>query len=181
VGSEAELFGRELMAQAREIKCGTNERGEIHLLPILARRAQARLARLEDLFDGAEKAVSVFEHDAVEIVALRFIERAAIERFEIEANGGDRRFELVGDRVEEAILLFIAADFADKKDGVEHEAGDDEPEKDDAEDKRDDLTPVENDPTDVEGDRQPNQAGAQGDEEGTRFGAAGDAHGPPKL
>jgi hypothetical protein len=37
----------------------------------------------------------------------------ALERIEIEADGGDGGFELVGDGVKEGVLALVAADFAE--------------------------------------------------------------------
>jgi hypothetical protein len=94
----------------------------------------AEFAGFEDLLDGAEEAVGVGEHDAVELLALGFGDVAALEGFEVEADGGDGGFELVGDGVEEGVLALVAADFADEEDGVEDDAGDQQGEEDDAED-----------------------------------------------
>ncbi len=43
----------------------------------------------------------------------------------------------MGDSVQKAVLLFVALDFADKEDGVERNAGDDDGKEDDAENERD--------------------------------------------
>ena len=48
----------------------------------------------------------------------------------MEATG---RLQLVGDGVDERVVLFVAPDLADEKDGVQHHARDDEQEEDDAE------------------------------------------------
>jgi hypothetical protein len=53
--------------------------------------------------------------------------------------------ELVSNNVEETILLFIAADFAYEKNGVDRYTGNDESEEDDTEDQRDDSAPIEDD------------------------------------
>ena len=61
------------------------------------------------------------------------------------------------DGVEEAVLLLISPDFADEKDRVDDEPGNEHTEEDDAEDERNDLPPVKDDPADVEDDRQGNE------------------------
>ena len=81
----------------------------------------------------AKQAVGVGEHDSVEVLALGFGDVAALQGFEVEADGGDGGFELVGDGVEEGVLALVAADFADQEDGVENDAGDQQAEEDDAE------------------------------------------------
>ena len=70
----------------------------------------------------------------------------------------------MGDRVEEAVLLLVAAYFAYQKDRVENDAGDDEAEENHAQNERHDLAPVENDPTDVEHQRRRGQRHAQRNE-----------------
>jgi hypothetical protein len=82
----------------------------------------------------------------------------------------------VGDGIEKTVLLFIAPDFADKENGVDHQTGDQQSEKNDAENEGNNLTPVENDPTDVEHDRQGNETYPERNEEGDSFGSARDAH-----
>ena len=64
----------------------------------------------------------------------------------------------MGDGVEESVLAFIAADFADDENGVHDEAGDDDAEENDAENERDDATPVVDDPAYVEKNREGDQA-----------------------
>src|ERR1700689_3160222 len=87
-----------------------DERGKFEQSAVLMTAAGAELAGLEDLLDGAEKAVGVGEHDFVELLALSFGDFATLEGFEIEADGGDGGFELVGDGVEEGVLALVAAD-----------------------------------------------------------------------
>ena len=46
----------------------------------------------QDLFDGLEQPVAVFEHDAVELVPLVFVHRARLQRFQIKPDGSDGVF-----------------------------------------------------------------------------------------
>ena len=85
---------------------------------------------LSDLLDGGEEPVGVGEHDPVELLALGLFDGAALEGLEVEADAGDGGLELVGDRVEEGVLTFVAADLADEEDGVEDDAGDEGAEED---------------------------------------------------
>ena len=81
------------------------------------------------------------------------------------------------DRIDKAVVLLAAANFADQKAGVHDHARDDQGEKDDAEKQQHAFAPVEDDPTDVQRDRQRHQADAQAEKEDDRPAAARDAHG----
>jgi hypothetical protein len=82
----------------------------------------------------------------------------------------------VGNGIEKAVLLFIAADLAHKKDGINYQPGNDHGEENDAQHQRHHVAPVVYQPDDVEINRQPHQAGAQRDEKCDCPGAASDAH-----
>src|SRR5512143_49732 len=64
----------------------------------------------EDLFDGGEEAVAVIQHDAVELVPLRLGNLVFLECLEVQPDGGYWGFELVGDRVDEGVVLFVSPD-----------------------------------------------------------------------
>ena len=85
-------------------------------------RLAAHAAGAQDLLDGGEQPVAVLQHDAVELLALGLVDGARLQGFQIQADGRDRSFQLVGDGVDERVVLFVAADFAHQKDGVEHDA-----------------------------------------------------------
>jgi hypothetical protein len=74
-------------------------------------------------------------------------------------------------------VLLIAPNLANKKDGVDHQPGDEQPKKDDAKHQGNYLAPVKNDPTHVQKDREGDKANAKGDKKRYCFGAARDAHG----
>ena len=80
-------------------------------------------ACLQDLFDGAEQPVAVGKHHVVKFVAVSsWRDVRAFERFEIKLDRGDRRFQLVRDRVEKCVVLFVAAYLADEKYRVQDQA-----------------------------------------------------------
>ena len=110
----------------------------------------ADASRAQDLLDGALQALGVLDHDRVELLPLRLVDAAALERLEIQAYGGDRGLQLVGDGVDERVVLFVPPDFAHKEDRVQHHARDDERENQDAEDQQPGFAPVDDDPADVE-------------------------------
>ena len=68
------------------------------------------------------QAVGVVEHEPVELAALRLVHLAALQRLQVEADGSDRRLQFVGDGVDEAVVLLVAADFAHQKNRVENDA-----------------------------------------------------------
>ncbi len=87
----------------------------------------------QHLLHGIDQAVGILQHDAVETFALRLIEVARLQRLQVETDGGDRRLQLMRDRVDEAVMLFAAAHLAHQKNGVQGDSGDDESEENDAE------------------------------------------------
>ena len=83
----------------------------------------------------------------------------------------------MSDGVDEAVMLFVAANFTDQKTGIHDHPGDQQGEENYAEKKQNPFAPVEDDPADIQSDRQQYQANAQNDEEGDCPAAAADTHG----
>ena len=115
----------------------------------------------------------VGQHDVVELVALRLADRARLQRLEVQPDRGDRRLQLVGDGVDEAVVLLVALDLQHQEHGVDDQAGDDQAEQDDAEDDRRDAAGIGDDPADVQRDRGRDQQDAERDEERDRLLPAG--------
>ena len=109
-------------------------------------------AGLEHLFDGLLQPVGVGQHGAVEVRALGLGDVARLERLQIEADGGDRRLQLVRDGIEERILLVVAMQLAHEEHGVHDDAGDDERKGHHAEHERQEAARIDVDPPDVEGE-----------------------------
>src|SRR6267143_521169 len=82
----------------------------------------------------------------------------------------------MGDRVDETVMLLVPANFTDKKNRIENEAGDDGAKKNDAEKNFDALAPVEDDPAAANRERHRRQANAQREEEINRFLPADNPH-----
>jgi hypothetical protein len=82
----------------------------------------------------------------------------------------------MSDCIQEGVLPIVAADLADKEDGIQHDAGDQQQSDRDAEDQRQNLAPVEDDPADIEGDGQHHQADTQQDGKHGGGAAALNAH-----
>ncbi len=106
---------------------------------VLQRRALAGDAGLQHLLDGLLQPIGIGQHDAVELAALRLGDLARLQRLEIQANRRDRRLQLVGDGVDERVVLVVAAHFAHEKHRVDNDAGDDQDERENAEDERQDA------------------------------------------
>src|ERR1700692_5113796 len=95
----------------------------------------------------------------------------------MESNRSDSRFEFVGNRVDEAVVLLAAAKLPHQKAGVHDHARDNQRKKNDAEEEQHSLPPVENNPSNVKGHRQRDQGDAQAQKENDSSAAARDAHG----
>ncbi len=169
-------FGGQMVALERDGDAIGDQGGEFEDGALVVAAAGAEFAGFEYLLDGAEEAVGVGEHDFVELLALRFGDLTALESLEVEADGGDGSFELVGDGVEEGILALVAAQFADQEDGVEDDSADEHAEEDDSEDQREDAAFVEDDVTDVEVDGDADEDRPKGDGKGDGATSSGDVH-----
>ena len=165
-----------MMARAREVHAFANQIFEVNVRSIDGGRFVAALSCGQHLLDCAEQPVGIEQHQPVKFLALFFVELAALERFEIEADRGDRRFQFVRDGVDETVVLFVAADFADEEAGVDDHAADDRGKKNHAEEKQDGFAAVEDDPADVERDGERDEAHAQRDEKCDGLPAASDGH-----
>src|ERR1700681_2760743 len=131
-----------------------------------------RFSRLQDLFDGVQKAIGIKQQQFVEIPPLVIGHLAPLQGLQIKANGGDRGLQFMSDGVDEAVVLFVAANFADEKNRIEDEAGDYGAKKNDAEKNFDALTPVEDDPAAADRERDGREANAEREEKINRFLAA---------
>ncbi len=173
-GGEGDGVWGEMVLLARGLDAVGEEGFELQEAAIVASLGEG--AGGEDAIDGAEEAVGVGEHDAVELLALLVGDGALLEGFKVETDGGDGSFELVGDGVEERVLALIAADFPDEEDGVEDDPGGECGEEDDAEDEDGESALVEDDPADVEGHRDAGERDAEEDGEGDGTAALGEVH-----
>ena len=87
--------------------------GEIHPASLLA-----CTSGLQDLFDRCQKPVAVRKHHVVKFLSLVFRQFARFERLKIKLDRRDRRFQFVGYRVYECVVLLVSAYLAQQKDGV---------------------------------------------------------------
>src|SRR5579859_2294823 len=164
------------MPGARQFHAFADHRIEVHRDALAGGLLLGDGARLQHLLHRTHEALGIDQHQFVELAAAGLIHLAALQGFEVEANRSDRRLELVGYRVDEAVVLLIAANLADQKNCIEDEPGDDGAEKDNAEKDLDAFTPVEDDPSAANGEGKRRQAHAERQEERNRFAPAGDPH-----
>jgi len=176
-GRELDRVFRQVMALEGDGDAVGDERGEFEEGSVFMAGAMAELAGLEHLLDGAEQAVGVGEHDVVEVLPLRLGDLAALQGFEVEADGSDRRLQLVGDGVEEGLLTLVAADLAHEEDGVEDDAGDEDSKEDETENEHCDALLCQDDPGYVEGDQAADDEHPKGDRKGGESASSGEVHG----
>jgi hypothetical protein len=175
-GGELDGFGGEVVAQKGDGDAVGDQRSEFDEGAVLG-TACAEFAGLEDLLNGGEETVGVGQHDLVELLALGLGDGVALEGLEVEADGCDGGFELVGDGVEEGVLPLVAADLADQEDGVENDAGGKQAEEDEAKDYESETALVDDDPGDVEDDEANDYEHTEGDGKGNGSAASVDVHG----
>src|SRR5258708_20438639 len=73
------------------------------------------------LLDGLGEAVGVAQHQAIEILALRFWKVAAQKSFQMQTDGGNRRLQFMRDVVDKAVMLLVAPNFANQKNRVHNQ------------------------------------------------------------
>src|ERR1700692_4775570 len=123
-----------------------------------------------------QQALGIEQHQLVELPPLRFSYLESLQGLKVEPDGRDRRLQFMGNRVDETIMLLIAANFTDEKNRIEDEAGDYGAKKNDAEKDFDALAPVEDDPTAADRKGHGREANAKREEKINCFLAADDAH-----
>src|ERR1700693_2866596 len=123
-----------------------------------------------------QQALGIEQHQLVELPPLRFSYLESLQSLKVEPDGRDRRLQFMGDRIDETVMLLVAANFADEKNRIEDEAGDDGAKKNDAEKNFDTFAPVEDDPAAADRKRHRRQANAQREEKINRFLPADDPH-----
>ncbi len=88
------------------------QRHHIQLRPVALTALLHRLRGTQHLLHGGHETIRILVHYAIKILALRFLDSTGLKRLQIQPNGRNRRLQLVSDRVDEAIVLFVAADLA---------------------------------------------------------------------
>src|ERR1700733_4831048 len=166
-----------MVARARQFHALGDKRTQIDLGAVLFATLVSHLAGLQNLLDGAQQAVGVVQHELVKLLPLRLIYFAALQRFEVEANRGDGSLQFMRDRVDEAAVLLIQANFAHEESSVQDHPENNRGKYNYAEEQHDALAPVQDDPAHVKRNRQGHQRYAQHKEKCNRLSAACDTHG----
>src|SRR5579885_2866657 len=130
----------------------------------------------QHLLDGGEQPLAVVHHDAVEFLAPGFIHFPRLQRFQVQPDGRHRSFQLVGYRVDERVVLGVAADLPHQEGRVEDHAANDGGQQQHSQEQQDARAPVQQHPADVEKQDDRDQADAERDEERDRLLPAGDYH-----
>ncbi len=94
-----------LAHQLAEVDCGLLPSGFL----------VAGAAGPQHLFHRLGEAIRIAEHQAIKPLLLRFCQLAALQGLQMQADGSDRRFQLVGNGVYEAVVLFAAANLTQQK------------------------------------------------------------------
>src|SRR6266481_4722209 len=149
-----------MMTHPRQFHALAHERVEFHRQALRRAFLLRRLTRLQHLFDGMQQALGIEQHQLIELPPLRFSYLESLQSLEVEPDGRDRRLQFMGDRVDEAVMLLVAANFTDEENRIEDEAGDDGAKKNDAKKNFDALAPVEDDPSAANRKRHRRQAHA---------------------
>src|SRR5579859_6246998 len=141
-----------MMAGAGALHAIFNQLRKIHAN---AQAFTSGLACFQNFLNCAHQAVRVFQHEPVEVAALGVIDMglAAFESLQVKANGRDRSFQFMSNCINEAVMLLIAANFADQKAGIENQASGYRPEEDDPEKNFNVMLPVQDDPAETNRDR----------------------------
>src|SRR5438876_5845226 len=77
----------------------------------------------EHLLDGVHKPAGIFQHQPVKGVTLRIAEFSAFEGLQVQSYRSDRGFEFVGNSINKAVVLLVAADLPHQKAGVQDQTG----------------------------------------------------------
>ena len=102
----------------------------------------------------------VVQHATVKLAALGFIHVTMLQGLQVKADGSDRGLEFVGDRVDEAIVLLVAANLAQQENRIENQPRRDGAEEDYAQENFDAFAPVEDDPAESDRDCDAGEADA---------------------
>src|ERR1700722_9494469 len=110
----------QMVPRARELHAFSGEIAQVNLRAIRFAALVSDLPGFQNLLYGTQQAIRVIQHELVEFLPLLFFHLAPLQRFEVQPNRGDRRLQLVSDRVDETAVLLVQPYFADKKRGVQN-------------------------------------------------------------
>src|SRR5277367_1713414 len=123
-----------------------------------------------------QQTLGVKQHQLVELPPLRFIDLAPLQSLKIKAYGRDWGLQLVGHRINKAVVLFVAANFSYQENCIEDQACNDDQKKYAAKKKLQPFAPILDDPTDVQRYGRRNQTHTQRYKKVNRLLPADDPH-----
>jgi len=126
----ADAPAREVVARGDRGHAGRDELAHVDVAEARRGALVGEAARLEHVVDEGREAVDVVEHHALELPPLGRAEVVAPERLGAELERRERALELVGHRVDEAVLPAHPADLPRQEDREQHEDGDHRGERD---------------------------------------------------
>src|ERR1700756_3056331 len=167
----------QVMTRAREIDAFAHQGAELHFHAVASGAFISGLAGSENLFDRAEQTICVEQHQLVEFAALCIFYLTLLQGFQVQANGSYGGLQFMGNRVNEAVVLLVTANFVDEKNCVESNSGNDGTEENDSQEDFDAFAPVDDNPAAAYGERQGSKAGPESQKDGERLATGGNAHG----
>src|SRR6185312_1971398 len=105
------------------------------------------------------------QHDPVKLLPLVLIDGMRLQRLQIEPYRRDGGLQLMGDGIDESIMLFISVNFAHQEECIQNDAGDNRQHQQNAQKKENTRTPVVQSPTHVQQNDDRDNARAQRNEE----------------
>ncbi len=121
-----QLARREAISRLRKRQAFVYDLREIDRAESSACLRRTETPGAQHLFDGSEQSIAVLHHHLVELLPLALVDLALLQRLQVQLHRRKRCLQLVGDGVDEVLVLLVPADFTDEKDRVEDGAGDDE-------------------------------------------------------
>src|SRR6266496_3529553 len=163
-----------MVADASTLNTLLDQLGKIHIdeLPC----ASSHLAGPENLVHGLHQAVGIFQHQTIEPTSLSFAELPPFEGLQMKTDGSNRCLQFVSDSIDEAVVLFVASDFANQEAGIQDEASDNGAEEKDPQQDFNVLLPIKDDPAKSDTYRRRSKQNANGQKEDD-FAAPANAHG----
>src|SRR5437667_11364104 len=110
------------MARPRHVHTFPHQLAKIHsdAIPLFL---VSRLPSLQNLFDSAEQAIGIVEHQAVALTALRLTHIEAFQGLQVKANGSTWRYQLDRYRIDKTIVLLDSADLPPPEVSLDHPHG----------------------------------------------------------
>jgi hypothetical protein len=134
------------MSCTRKIDAFAHQGAEIYFHAVASGALVSGFAGLQNLFHGAQQTIRVQQHELVKFAPLRLLYLTLLQGFQVKANGSNWGLQFVRDRVDEAVVLLAAANFADQKNRIQSNSGDDSAEENYSQEDFHAFPPVDDNP-----------------------------------